>query len=208
MLVRRSSHSLYAPVLLLLAGFLFSGCLGFGGTRVGASPSLDEVSLDDVNASLRGRTAKIRLVEGSTIRFAEDVRVEPDSVSWRPRHVYERRTVATAEVSRIQAVPRGAGGPTQALKGGGIGLAAGAGIALLVVSTNECYDYGCLGQGIAALGLTLGGGLVGLIGGAIAHDGPSERVLYEGPIERYLVGGTASEYRRPTESESSTMREP
>ena len=138
-------------------------------------------SLDEANQALVGRAATIDLFEGTTIRQATSVRVEPDLTHWVTDAGTEQ--VQTSEVRRVAIQPR-----YRILKSAALGLGAGTLVGLVAVGSNE--DTGTFldpAADAAALGASMiGGTAIGAVVGATAGKRRG-RVVYETPVDRYLT---------------------
>jgi len=90
--------------------------------------------LELVNQQLRGKVAEIELTDGSTIKKAKKVVVEPNFTYWKLNG--EEQEVETGQVVRIRARSKSKG-----LIGLGVGAGAAA-LAALATSTEECNEIG------------------------------------------------------------------
>jgi hypothetical protein len=141
-------------------------------------------TLAEINERLEGRIASLELAGGRTVERARDVSVAADFTSWRGDG--ESKRVPTSDVVRITSRPRRRS--LRALKGFGVGLAAGAGAGLLAIATgSDSGDDSVDTTADASIlaGAIIAGGVVGAVVGATRGGGDAS-VVYEGPVERYL----------------------
>ena len=113
----------------LVGALLLSCTLWISPVEAAVNEADSGLAVEPINESLRGKIATIELADGSLVKKAKRVVVEPHFTYWTERG--NERKVATDQIVRISA---------RSKSKGWIGLGVGAGIGLLTVAGGSDSD--------------------------------------------------------------------
>ena len=157
--------------MLLLPALATQGCASGGLPRTGGGPAgtAGAADFEAVNRALADQPAIVELRSGETVHDVEEVKMTPESTSWRDGD--RVRTVPTAEVRRVVRQIRFRAG-----KGFGWGAAGGAVVGYFVAAHQRNVDNQVLGF----LVFDLASGLAGMFVTTIMRQ-PPDQVVYVAP---------------------------
>ncbi|GAB5520472.1 MAG: hypothetical protein RhofKO_27230 [Rhodothermales bacterium] len=143
-------------------------------------------TLSHVNAELGGKIGKIDLMDGTTIRFAETITVQADSVYWWDRYTEQMSAVRTDEVAQVLAMPQI---QLFAPRRSQVGIAALAFAGLVAASVGRYWPFRCSGECSGAQYYSVAlAGAIGLGSSLWWQQAKNRRevVVYHAPVEAYL----------------------
>lgn len=170
---------------LVLAVLTLVGVCGCASSRVPAEPP---ATLDQVNAQLQGRWARIQQTNGQVMSRVENVQIGPDSTSCYHRLDERRMTLPTASIEHVAVRGQTGSGRGLAMGAAPGGAAAAIGAGILIASAGDDRSIGHALVGMLLLG---GGALAGIVGGItgalVGEAAVSDAwiTVYRGPVRRY-----------------------